>query len=118
DGAARAMSLALADAGLAPGEIGYICAHGTGTALNDPSETAAIKTVFGEAAYRVAISANKSMIGHLFGAAGSISVINAVKVIQEGVIPPTINLDNPDPECDLDYVPNVARQAPVDAAIA
>ena len=118
DGAARAMSLALADTGLSPGEIGYICAHGTGTVLNDPSETAAIKAIFGETAYRVPISANKSMIGHLFGAAGSISVITAVKAIQEGVIPPTINLDNPDPECDLDYVPNVARQATVDAAIA
>jgi 3-oxoacyl-[acyl-carrier-protein] synthase II len=118
DGAARAMSLALAEAGLSPGEIGYICAHGTGTVLNDPSETAAIKTTFGEAAYRVPISANKSMLGHMFGAAGSISVIQAVKVIQEGLIPPTINLDNPDPECDLDYVPNVARRATVDAAIA
>jgi 3-oxoacyl-[acyl-carrier-protein] synthase II len=118
DGAVRAMSLALAEAGLSAGEIGYICAHGTGTVLNDPSETAAIKTTFGEAAYRVPISANKSMIGHLFGAAGSISVITAVKVIQEGLIPPTINLDNPDTECDLDYVPNVARQATVDAAIA
>jgi len=118
DGAARAMSLALADAGLSPEEIGYICAHGTGTVLNDPSETAAIKTTFGQAAYRVPISANKSMIGHLFGAAGSISVITAVKVIQEGVIPPTINLDNPDPECDLDYVPHVARRATVDVAIA
>jgi len=102
DGAARAMSLALADAGLSPGEVGYICAHGTGTVLNDPSETAAIKTVFGETAYRVPISANKSMLGHMFGAAGSISVITAVKAIQEGLIPPTINLDNPDPECDLD----------------
>jgi 3-oxoacyl-[acyl-carrier-protein] synthase II len=118
DGAARAMSLALAEAGLSPGEIGYICAHGTGTVLNDPSETAAIKTTFGEAAYRVPISANKSMLGHMFGAAGSISVIQAVKVIQESLIPPTINLDNPDPECDLDYVPNVARRATVDAAIA
>lgn len=118
DGAARAMSLALAEAGLSPGEIGYICAHGTGTPLNDISETTAIKTTFGEAAYRVPISANKSMIGHLFGAAGSISVIAAVKAIQEGVIPPTINLDNPDPECDLDYVPNVARRATVDTAIA
>ena len=118
DGAARAMSLALADAGLSPEEIGYICAHGTGTVLNDPSETAAIKTTFGESAYRIPISANKSMIGHMFGAAGSISVITAVKAIQEGVIPPTINLDNPDPECNLDYVPHVARQAPVEAAIA
>jgi 3-oxoacyl-(acyl-carrier-protein) synthase len=112
------MSLALADAGLSPEEIGYICAHGTGTVLNDPSETAAIKTTFGESAYRIPISANKSMIGHMFGAAGSISVITAVKAIQEGVTPPTINLDNPDPECDLDYVPHVARQAPVEAAIA
>ena len=118
DGAARAMSLALADAGLSPEEMGYICAHGTGTVLNDTSETIAIKTTLGEAAYKVPISANKSMIGHLFGAAGSISVITVVKAIQEGVIPPTINLDNPDPECDLDYVPNVARQATVDAAIA
>jgi len=118
DGATRAMSLALADAGLSPEEIGYICAHGTGTPLNDVSETIAIKTTFGEAAYKVPISANKSMIGHLFGAAGSISVITAVKVIQEGIIPPTINLERPDPECDLDYVPNVARRATVDAAIA
>ncbi len=118
DGAARAMSLALADAGLSPTEIDYICAHGTGTPLNDISETLAIKTAFGEAAYRVAISSIKPLVGHMLGGAGAISVITVVKAIQENIIPPTINLDNPDPQCDLDYVPCQARPAQVRAAIA
>jgi 3-oxoacyl-[acyl-carrier-protein] synthase II len=118
DGAARAMSLALADAGLSPTEIDYICAHGTGTPLNDVSETLAMKTVFGEAAYQVAISSIKPLVGHMLGGAGAISVVAAVKAIQENVIPPTINLDNPDPQCDLDYVPGQARPAQVRAAMA
>ncbi len=117
-GAARAMELALADARLRPEEIDYICAHGTSTPLNDVSETVAIKTTFGEHAYRVAISSPKSMIGHLVGAAGAVSGVVCVLAIRDNIVPPTINLENPDPECDLDYVPNVARRMPVNAAIA
>jgi 3-oxoacyl-[acyl-carrier-protein] synthase II len=117
-GAALAMSRALKSAGLGPEDIDYICAHGTGTSLNDVSETLSIKKVFGEHAYRVAISSPKSMVGHLMGAAGAISSIACVLAIRDGIIPPTINLETPDPQCDLDYVPNVARQAPVQAAMA
>ncbi len=117
-GAARAMELALADAHLRPEEIDYICAHGTSTPLNDVSETVAIKTAFGEHAYRVAISSPKSMIGHLVGAAGAVSGVVCVLAIRDNIVPPTINLENPDPECDLDYVPNVARPMPVNTAIA
>ena len=109
DSAARAMEKAIADAGLAPDEIEYICAHGTGTPLNDVSETRGIKRVFGDYAYRVPISSPKSMIGHLLGAAGAMSALTCVLAISRGCIPPTANLDEPDPECDLDYVPNVAR---------
>jgi 3-oxoacyl-[acyl-carrier-protein] synthase II len=115
---ALAMQRALADGGLAPEEIDYICAHGTATPLNDVSETRSIKKAFGEHAYHVAVSSPKSMVGHLLGAAGAISAGAAVLAIRDGVVPPTINLDNPDPECDLDYVPNVARQMPVRAALA
>ena len=118
EGAARAMSLALADGGLSPEEIDLIAAHGTGTPLNDVTETKSIKETFGQHAYKLAITANKSMLGHMFGAAGAISVITTVLAIRDGMIPPTINLDTPDPECDLDYVPLRARQARVDAAIA
>jgi 3-oxoacyl-[acyl-carrier-protein] synthase II len=117
-GAALAMSRALKSAGVGPEDIDYICAHGTGTPLNDVSETMSIKKVFGEHAYRVPISSPKSMVGHLMGAAGAISTIACVLAIRDGIIPPTINLETPDPECDLDYVPNVARRTPVRTAMA
>jgi 3-oxoacyl-[acyl-carrier-protein] synthase II len=117
-GAALAMSRALKSAGVGPEDIDYICAHGTGTPLNDVSETMSIKKVFGEHAYKVPISSPKSMVGHLMGAAGAISTIACVLAIRDGIIPPTINLETPDPECDLDYVPNVARRTPVRTAMA
>jgi 3-oxoacyl-(acyl-carrier-protein) synthase len=110
-GAAISMRLALADAGLMGEEIGYINAHGTSTQLNDKSETAAIKTVFGEQAYKVPISSTKSMTGHLLGASGSLEAAICAKVINENIIPATINYETPDPQCDLDYVPNKPRQA-------
>lgn len=112
-GAARAMTLALDEAGLRPEEIDYINAHGTSTPLNEKFETQAIKTAFGDAAYRVAISSTKSMTGHLLGAAGALEAAIAVKAIEHGILPPTINQTSPDPDCDLDYVPNVARRATV-----
>ena len=117
-GAARAMSNALADAGLKPEDVDYIGAHGTGTQMNDTIETKAIKTTFGESAYDVAISSIKSMTGHTLGAAGALSAVAAVKAMHEGYIPPTINLETPDPACDLDYVPNEPRKANVKVAIA
>ena len=109
-GAALSMSLSLEDAGLQSEEIEYINAHGTSTPLNDPIETRAIRAVFGEYAYRVPISSTKSMTGHLMGAAGAVEAMVCVKTLQTGVIHPTINYEVPDPECDLDYVPNVARK--------
>ena len=112
------MAMALRKAGLEPGEIDYINAHGTSTQLNDKNETMAIKTVFGENAYRIPISATKSMTGHLLGAAGAIEAAICVLTIQHGIIPPTINLTCPDPDCDLDYVPHEARQAKVDTALS
>jgi 3-oxoacyl-[acyl-carrier-protein] synthase II len=112
-GAARCMQLALQDAGLEPVDLSYINAHGTSTPLNDKSETAAIKTVFGEQAYRVPISSTKSMTGHLLGASGALEALFCVKVLQDAILPPTINYETPDPECDLDYVPNLARPAHV-----
>ena len=118
DGPARAMRLALADGGVAPEEVQYIVPHGTGTPLNDVSETKACKTVFGQHAYHVPISSIKSMIGHLLGAAGAISSVTAVLAIRDGQVPPTINLEHPDPECNLDYVPNVARKVHVDTSMA
>jgi 3-oxoacyl-[acyl-carrier-protein] synthase II len=118
EGGARAMKMALDDAGLAPEEIGYINAHGTSTEYNDKYETMAIKTVFGEQAYKLAVSSTKSMTGHLLGAAGGIEAIFTVLALKEGILPPTINLENPDPECDLDYVPNEARSQQVNAAIS
>jgi 3-oxoacyl-[acyl-carrier-protein] synthase II len=117
DGAARAMRLALENARMAPEEIDCIFAHGTSTPLNDAVETKAIKRVFGDHAYRLAVSATKSMVGHIMGAAGAVSALAAVLAIRDGVIPPTINYETPDPECDLDYVPNVARQQKVNATV-
>jgi 3-oxoacyl-[acyl-carrier-protein] synthase II len=116
-GAARAMSLAIADAGLTPADIDYVSAHGTATPMNDPIETTAIKRAFGDDARRIKISSIKSMIGHCIGAGGAIESISAIKAIEEGFVPPTINLEEPDPDCDLDYVPNVGITMPVSAAI-
>ncbi len=118
EGAVLAMHRALRNAEMGVDEVEYICAHGTSTPLNDVSETNAIKRAFGERAYRIPISSNKSMIGHLLGAAGAMSSLAAVQTIRHGVIAPTINLETPDPECDLDYVPNMARQTRVRTAIA
>lgn len=112
-GAIRVMRWALEDARISPDEVDYINAHGPGTVVGDPTETIAIKTVFGERAYQIPISSTKSMVGHPLGAAGAIEAMACVKTISEGVIHPTINLEVPDPECDLDYVPNVARKADV-----
>ena len=117
-GAARCMQLALKDALLNPQEIQYINAHGTSTQLNDKSETAAIKTVFGEHAYQIPVSSTKSMTGHLLGASGALEAIVCVKVLQEGYLPPTINYETPDPECDLDYVPNQFRAAQVERVMS
>lgn len=115
---ARCLNLALADAAVAPEEVDYVNAHGTSTILNDVSETRAIKTVFGEHSRKVCISSNKSMIGHLLGAAGAVEAVFTVLSIKDGTIPPTINYDSPDPDCDLDYVPNTARKAQVDVALS
>lgn len=116
-GARMAMSHALARAEMEPQEIDYIAAHATSTPIGDIAETLAIKGALGEHAQKVAISANKSMVGHMLGAAGAISALASVLAIRDGIVPPTINLDTPDPECDLDYVPNVARRMPVRAAM-
>jgi 3-oxoacyl-[acyl-carrier-protein] synthase II len=116
-GAAMAMTRAMRDAGVAPDEIDYIVAHGTSTPLNDVTETRAIKLAFGDQARRVPISSPKSMIGHLLGAAGAAAGITALGAIREGWIPPTANLENPDPECDLDYVPLVKRKVAVETAM-
>jgi 3-oxoacyl-[acyl-carrier-protein] synthase II len=118
DGAAVAIQRALDKAGIKPDEIDYINAHGTSTPLNDRMETKAIKRVFGDRAYKTPASSTKSMMGHLVGSAGAVEAAICVMVIQNGIIPPTINLNHPDPECDLDYVPNVARQAKVATALS
>jgi beta-ketoacyl-acyl-carrier-protein synthase II len=117
-GPARAMHWALADAGLNPDEINYINAHGTSTVLNDPTETRAIKKVFGELAYQTPVSSTKSMLGHAMGASGAIEAIVCAQVIKHGWVPPTINYETPDPECDLDYVPNQPRQVTVDTTLS
>jgi 3-oxoacyl-[acyl-carrier-protein] synthase II len=117
DGAARAMTKALRDAGVDPEEVDYVVAHGTSTPLNDATETKAIHAAFGEHAGHLAVSSNKSMVGHTLGAAGAISALAAVCAIRDGKIPPTINYTTPDPDCDLDYVPNHARDASVGTAI-
>ena len=118
NGAVRAMQLALNQAGLMPKDIDYINAHGTSTPLNDKTETIAIKTIFGDHAYRIPISSTKSMLGHLIGASGAIEAATCINIIQNGTIPPTINLTHPDPECDLDYVPDVARRARVSTTLS
>mgnify|MGYP003411795867 FL=1 len=118
EGAARAMQMALDTAGVTPSKVDYINAHGTSTPYNDLFETQAVKTVFGEHAYKLAMSSTKSMTGHLLGAAGGVEAIFTVLALQEGILPPTINLHEPDPACDLDYVPNEARQANIDYALS
>jgi beta-ketoacyl-acyl-carrier-protein synthase II len=117
-GPVRAMRWALEDAGVAPGDIDYINAHGSSTPLNDCTETKAIKMLFGEHAYKLAISSTKSMLGHAMGASGALEAIACTLAITEGWIPPTINYENPDPDCDLDYVPNQARQSKVRLALS
>jgi len=118
DGAARCMSLAVKDAGVQPQEVDYINAHGTSTKYNDELETLAIKNVFGEHAHKLAVSSTKSMTGHLLGAAGGVEAVICVLSICNSIVPPTINLDNPDPECDLDYVPHRAREMEVRYALS
>jgi len=118
DGAARCMRMAIKDAGLRPEDIEYINAHGTSTPLNDLTETRAIKTVFGEHARKVPISGTKSMTGHLLGAAGSTEAIFSLLTLRDGILPPTLNYEEPDPECDLDYVPNAARRQTVSVAMS
>ena len=117
-GAVGSMSRALADAGLSTDDIDYINAHGTSTGPNDRSETAAIKTLFGERAYAVPVSSTKSMTGHMLGAGGGVEAIACIRAIEDGCLPPTINYEFPDPECDLDYVPNAARQVKVRTAMS
>ena len=118
DGAIRCITRALARAGLRPDQIGYINAHGTGTSLNDVAETRAIKAVFGQSAYTVPISSTKSMTGHMLGAAGAMEAVVCILAMRDGFLPPTVNLDNPDPECDLDYVPLRGRAATVATALS
>ena len=118
EGGARAMAMALRKAGLTPGQVDYVNAHGTSTPMNDKFETMAIKSVLGEDAYRVAVSSTKSMTGHLLGAAGALEAAICTLALRDGIIPPTINYEHPDPECDLDYVPNQARSADISVAIS
>jgi 3-oxoacyl-[acyl-carrier-protein] synthase II len=117
DGAARAMQIAMADAGITPADVGYISAHGTGTAINDRVETAAVKQAFGDVAYRVPMSSIKAMLGHTMGAASAIEAAACALAVRDDRLPPTLNLETPDPDCDLDYVPNVARSQTVNVAM-
>ncbi|MBO9335728.1 MAG: beta-ketoacyl-[acyl-carrier-protein] synthase II, partial [Roseiflexus sp.] len=112
------MAMALRKSGLPPDAVDYINAHGTGTPLNDLAETRAIKSVFGSHAYRLAVSSTKSMLGHMMGAAGAVEALICALAVRDGRLPPTINLEEPDPDCDLDYVPNVARVADVRVALS
>jgi 3-oxoacyl-[acyl-carrier-protein] synthase II len=112
------MRAALRRAGVEPEQVGYINAHGTSTPLGDLAETRAIKNVFGEHAYTLAVSSTKSVMGHCFGAAGAIEAMMCVLALHEGVLPPTMNYEHPDPECDLDYVPNEARRVRVEVALS
>jgi 3-oxoacyl-[acyl-carrier-protein] synthase II len=118
DGAARSMQASLDDAGITPDKINYINSHGTSTGLGDIAETLAIKSVFGERSYEIPINSTKSMIGHLLGAAGAVEVAATVLQMSRGRLHPTINLDNPDPECDLDYVAEGSRQAKINYALS
>jgi len=118
EGGARCMQRALQDAGMNPEDIDYINAHGTSTPLNDKCETTAIKTIFGDHAYRLSVSSTKSMTGHMLGGAGGIEAAFTALTLRHGIIPPTINLDHPDPDCDLDYVPNTARECRINAAMS
>src|SRR5262249_38615459 len=117
-GVEEMMSSALARAGVEPERVGYINAHGTSTPLGDAAETKAIKAVFGDHAYELAVSSTKSVMGHCFGAAGAIEAMMCVLAVHDGVLPPTINYEHPDPVCDLDYVPNESREAEVDVALS
>lgn len=112
------MKEALEEAGISPDEVSYINAHGTSTPLNDKFETLAIKQVFGEKAKRIPVSSSKSMTGHLLGAAGAVEAIVCIKALEEDFVPPTINYKNPDPECDLDYVPNIGRKQELNYALS
>jgi 3-oxoacyl-(acyl-carrier-protein) synthase len=118
DGAARAIRGALTDAAMDPAEVGYVNAHGTGTAANDRTECAAVREVFGAAAERLVISSTKSMHGHALGGAGALELVATLHALRSGVLPPTINFTEPDPDCDLDVAPNAAREAQVGAAIS
>jgi 3-oxoacyl-[acyl-carrier-protein] synthase II len=118
EGAVRAMRRAIGDAGLAPDDIDYVNTHGTSTPVGDKSETAAIKTVFGQRAYKMAVNSTKSLIGHLLGAAGAVEAIATIMTIVDRKVHPTINYETPDPDCDLNYVPNVAQDWSVDTAIS
>ncbi len=117
EGAMRCMKMALENAGINPSDVGYVNAHGTSTPLGDAGETNAIKKTFGDHAYKLAVSSTKSMTGHLLGAAGGIETIFCAMALHEGILPPTINLDNPDEACDLDYVPHKARAQQVEYAL-
>jgi len=118
EGAAKAIRMALKDAAIAPEQIGYVNAHGTGTLVNDPTETRALHLAFGDHAKRLAVSSTKAMHGHTLGAAGAIESAAAIIALSTGILPATINFNEPDPDCDLDYIPNKAREAQVEYALS